>query len=74
MVKRNWRDLSDDELKSEARSIARSCDSSTEVSAKLKSDFDYPYSVAVTYSKPNGAGQRMMMGMMHGKNGNTISF
>lgn len=35
----------------------------------------YPYSVSVSVSEPNGAGQRMIMGMTYSPlNGETISF
>lgn len=79
MLDRNWRKMTDDELSSAAkdiaRSVARSRKPSTEaVAEKLKSKFGYPYSVSVTYSEPNGAGQRMVMGMMRGKTGNIINF
>ncbi len=69
MADRNWRDLTNEELRRETQRIAINSTSQEEVGRKLKEKFDYPYPPAVCYGD-----RGQFMGMMHGKDGETIQF
>ena len=76
---KKFREMTDDEIESAFRRLANSCQCCNEPAAvfkeRVKKDFDCPYTVAISYSKTNGAGQRMHMGMVNSPNsGKTISF
>lgn len=72
---KRWPDLTDDELEEALRQIANRCDTQDEVRQRARDELGYTMasSICVSYSAPNGAGQRMHMGMAWGHNG-TVGF
>lgn len=69
----NWRDLTNDELAKALLKIVHRCDTADEVNRMAKDELGYTYRIAVSYSEPNGAGQRMSMFMAHAKDGSTLT-
>jgi len=68
-----WNTLTDAELRQAIHRIVNQCTTKEQVNAKAKEELDYPYHIAVTYSKPNRAGQRMSMFMAYSKDGEILS-
>lgn len=79
MTDKTFREMTDDEIQKAFRRIAISCQHCNDPKATfkklIKERFDCPYTVAISYSEPNGAGQRMWMGMVCSPStGKTINF
>jgi len=79
MTDKTFREMTDDEIGKAFRRLAISCQFCNEPKAvfleHVKKDFDCPYTVAISFSDANGAGQRMWMGMVCSPStGKTISF
>ncbi len=68
----SWRDLTNNELRSAIRGIVNRSTSKEQVMQRAKDELGYPYNIAVSYSEPNAAGQRMSMFMASAKNGETL--
>ncbi len=76
---KTFREMTDAEIKRAFSRLASQCeraDNPKEVfQRRVKEDFDCPYTVAICFSSPNGAGQRMSMGMVGSPTtGKTINF
>ena len=79
MTDKIFREMTDHEIKVAFRRLATSCQFSNDPKAvfqeHVKKDFDCPYTVAISFSSPNDAGQRMHMGMVGSPStGKTINF
>ena len=68
-----WRDLNNSELRRAIDRIVKRSRTEEEVNERAKDELGYPYNIAVNYSKPNAAGQRMSIFMASAKNGETLS-
>ena len=68
-----WNTLTNAELRSTINRIVLSSSNADEVNRRAKDELDYPYRIAVSYSKPNAAGQRMSMFMATSRNGKTLT-
>lgn len=68
MTDKTFREMTDDEIQKAFRRIAIGCQHCNDPKAvfitRVKEELDCQYTVAVTFSKPNSAGQRMWMGMV----------
>ncbi len=73
MIEMSWRDLTNDELRRALRGIVNRSTSKEQVMRRAKDELGYPYNIAVTYSAPNAAGQRMSMFMASAKDGETLT-
>lgn len=67
-----WKDLTNDELATAIRKIVNQSSDADAVNRMAKDELGYPYRIAVSYSEPNGAGQRMSMFMAYAKDGTTL--
>lgn len=79
MTNKTFREMTDAEIKIAFSRLAISCQHSNDpkkvFQRRVKEDFDCPYSVAIAFSNPNRAGQRMWMGMVGSPStGKTINF
>ncbi len=79
MTDKTFREMTDREIEVAFRKLAIGCqycnDPKAEFTRLVKENFDCPYTVAIHYSNPNGAGQRMWMGMVGSPStGKTINF
>ena len=68
-----WRDLTNDQLRNKIGNIVNNSNSAEEVNRKACELLQYPYHIAVAYSKPNRAGQRMSMFSAFAKDGQVLS-
>ena len=70
-----YRKMSEDEIKQACREICKKHESSGNTEA-AKDEIEQKFGTrpAITFSEPDGADQRMMMGMIHAPNEGTISF
>lgn len=68
-----WNTLTNAELRLAINRIVNSCTNADEVNRLAKDTLGYPYRIAVSYSEPNAAGQRMCMFMATAKDGETLS-
>lgn len=64
----NWTEMNNGELRDAIKRIVNSSKTREEVNQRAKEELNYPYTIAVSYSKPNAAGQRMSQFMAYGKN------
>ncbi|KKK98888.1 hypothetical protein LCGC14_2638230 [marine sediment metagenome] len=76
---KKFRQMSDDEIIKAFKDLAHGCQRANDPVATfkktVKSDFDCSYTVAITFSKYNSAGQRMHMGMVCSPTtGETLNF
>lgn len=79
MTDKTFREMTDREIEVAFRRVAIGCQNCNDPKAAfnrlIKEWFDCPYTVAIHYSNPNAAGQRMWMGMVNSPNtGKIISF
>ena len=68
-----WCILTNNELQQAIRKIVNSCTNADDVNRRAKDELGYPYRISVSYSKPNGAGQRMSMFHAFARNGIILS-
>ena len=68
-----WTTLTNAELRSAINRIVLSSSNADEVNRRAKDELGYPYRIAVSYSRPNAAGQRMSMFMATARNGETLT-
>ncbi len=61
--------MTDEEIQNAFRKLAINCQYSNDPKVvfqdRVEKDFNCSYTVAITFSKPNSAGQRMCMGMVY---------
>lgn len=69
---KEYRDMSDKEIKKECRDICRRSATEAEAVEAIKTKFGYK--PAVHFGQPNAAGQKMIEGMIFGPRGNIIGF
>ncbi len=79
MTDKTFREMTDREIEVAFRRLAIGCqhcnDPKAEFQRLIKETFDCPYTVAISFSSPNDAGQRMFMGMVNSPNtGKIINF
>ena len=79
MTDKTFREMTDDEITVAFRKMAIRCQHSNNpvemFKRRVKETVDCQYTVAVSFSRPNGAGQRMWMGMVCSPStGKTINF
>lgn len=65
--------LEDQEIADICRNICGNSDTEGEAMDKIKERFNIEL-ISVCFSQPNAVGQKMVMGMIFGPRGNTISF
>lgn len=68
-----WHQLSNNELRSAIMNIVKTSNSEEQVNRRAKVELNYPFRIAVSYSKPNSRGQRMSMFMAHAADGQTLT-
>lgn len=68
-----WNTLTNDELRRAISRIVNACTNAEDVNRRAKAELSYPFRIAVSYSKPNAAGQRMSMFMAAAKDGETLT-
>lgn len=68
MTDKTFREMTDDEITVAFRKMAIRCQHSNNPAEmfkqRVKEIFDCQYTVAIAFSPPNGAGQRVWMGMV----------
>ena len=68
-----WRTLTNTELRNAINRIVNTSGDADEVNRRAKDELSYPFRIAVSYSRPNAAGQRMSMFMAAARNGETLT-
>ncbi len=72
MSRMHYDEMTDEDIKTKARQIANTSKTDEEIIQRLKDELGYPFHAAI--HSVESSGMRMVMGMMYGPKGNTISF